>query len=56
MFTQSNLSVLEARVDGAVQDEPENGIFRCRRDIFADSDLFELEIEKIGVLANKIVK
>lgn len=47
MFTQSNLSVLEARVDGAVQDEPENGIFRCRRDIFADSDLFELEMKHI---------
>lgn len=36
MFTQSNLDEFEARLDGAIQDDPENGVFRCRRDIFTD--------------------
>ena len=29
----------------AVQDDPEAGIFRCRRDIFTDAELFELEMK-----------
>ncbi len=47
MFTQSNLDAFEARLDGAIQDDPENGIFRCRRDIFTDEELFELEMKHI---------
>ena len=47
MFTQSNLDAFEARLDGAIQDDPENGVFRCRRDIFTDEELFELEIKHI---------
>lgn len=31
----------------AVQDDPETGIFRCRRDIFTNADLFELEMKHI---------
>ncbi|MBD9527545.1 Rieske 2Fe-2S domain-containing protein [Paracoccus sp. PAR01] len=31
----------------AVQDDKEAGIFRCRRDIFTDPDLFELEMRHI---------
>ncbi|TWI45210.1 benzoate/toluate 1,2-dioxygenase alpha subunit [Pseudomonas duriflava] len=31
----------------AVQEEPEKGIFRCRRDAFTDPDLFELEMKYI---------
>ena len=29
----------------AVQDDKEAGIFRCRRDIFTNEDLFELEMK-----------
>ncbi|MDG0024710.1 Rieske 2Fe-2S domain-containing protein [Trinickia sp. Y13] len=38
---------LEALVQSAVQDDPQSGIFRCRRDIFSNADLFELEIKHI---------
>ena len=31
----------------AVQDDRENGVFRCRRDIFTNPDLFELEMKHI---------
>ncbi|SEM61050.1 benzoate/toluate 1,2-dioxygenase alpha subunit, partial [Pseudoxanthomonas sp. GM95] len=31
----------------ALQDDPEAGIYRCRRDIFTDSELFELEMKHI---------
>lgn len=47
MFAQSNLDEISARLDGAIQDDPENGVFRYRRDIFTDEDLFELEIKHI---------
>ena len=47
MLTQSSLTAVEARLQGAIQDDPENGIFRSRRDIFTDEDLFELEIKQI---------
>jgi benzoate/toluate 1,2-dioxygenase subunit alpha len=38
---------LSRRLDGIVQDEPENGIFRARRDMFTDEELFELEMKHI---------
>ncbi|MEP2683932.1 MAG: benzoate 1,2-dioxygenase large subunit [Sulfitobacter sp.] len=47
MFTQSNLDEFQTRLDGAIQDDPENGVFRCRRDIFTDEEMFELEIKHI---------
>lgn len=47
MFTQSNLDEFQSRLDGAIQDDPENGVFRCRRDIFTDEEMFELEIKHI---------
>lgn len=31
----------------AVQDDKDAGIFRCRRDIFTNEDLFELEMKHI---------
>jgi benzoate/toluate 1,2-dioxygenase alpha subunit len=31
----------------AVQDDKDAGVFRCRRDIFTNADLFELEMEAI---------
>ncbi|AOI87382.1 benzoate 1,2-dioxygenase large subunit [Burkholderia pseudomultivorans] len=31
----------------AVQDDKENGVFRCRRDIFTNQDLFDLEMKHI---------
>ncbi|WP_027958977.1 Rieske 2Fe-2S domain-containing protein, partial [Halomonas sp. 19A_GOM-1509m] len=45
MTTQ--LDQLEARVRGAVQDEPDNGIFRCHRSMFTDPAFFELELKHI---------
>lgn len=47
MFTQSNLDEFQTRLDGAIQDDSENGVFRCRRDIFTDEEMFELEIKHI---------
>lgn len=47
MFAQSNLDEISARLDGAIQDDPENGVLRCRRDIFTDGDLFECENKHI---------
>jgi benzoate/toluate 1,2-dioxygenase alpha subunit len=47
MFTQSNLDEFQTRLDRAIQDDPENGVFRCRRDIFTDEEMFELEIKHI---------
>ncbi|WP_034997759.1 Rieske 2Fe-2S domain-containing protein [Beijerinckia mobilis] len=38
---------LQERLDHAVIDDPEKGIFRCRRDIFTDAELFELEMKHI---------
>lgn len=38
---------LEQLLSVAVQDNPEAGLFRCRRDIFTDEDLFELEMKHI---------
>ncbi|EAQ23010.1 MULTISPECIES: benzoate 1,2-dioxygenase large subunit [unclassified Roseovarius] len=47
MFTQSNLDELEGRLDGIVQEDAEAGIFRARRDMFTDEELFELEIKHV---------
>jgi benzoate/toluate 1,2-dioxygenase subunit alpha len=38
---------LDALLDNAVQDDTENGVFRCRRDIFTNEDLYELEMKHI---------
>ncbi|TXI02375.1 MAG: benzoate 1,2-dioxygenase large subunit [Rhizobium sp.] len=38
---------LEHLLTTAVQDDKEAGIFRCRRDIFTNEDLFELEMKHI---------
>ncbi|AWU97717.1 benzoate 1,2-dioxygenase large subunit [Azospirillum ramasamyi] len=38
---------LMARLDGAVVEDKEQGIYRCRRDIFTDPELFELEMKHI---------
>lgn len=48
MFTQTILDAFEQRLTNAVQEDPENGVFRCRRDVFTDSDLFELEMKHIA--------
>ena len=47
MFTQSILDAFEQRLSGAIQDDPENGVFRCRRDIFTDEEMFEPEMKHI---------
>ncbi|WP_250475757.1 Rieske 2Fe-2S domain-containing protein [Caballeronia sp. GAFFF1] len=38
---------LEDLLNNAVQDDNENGVFRCRRDIFTNPDLYELEMKHI---------
>lgn len=47
MFTPSDLDEIEARLGDMVQDDPENGIFSARRDMFTDPELFELEMKHI---------
>ncbi|MFS8037828.1 benzoate 1,2-dioxygenase large subunit [Xanthobacter sp. AM11] len=36
-----------ARIDGAVVEDRANGLYRCRRDIFTDPEIFELEMQHI---------
>lgn len=38
---------LEDLLNNAVQDDGEKGVFRCRRDIFTNADLYELEMKHI---------
>ncbi|MFM0614290.1 Rieske 2Fe-2S domain-containing protein [Paraburkholderia nemoris] len=40
-------SQLEELLHTAVQDDKQDGVFRCRRDIFTNADLFELEMKHI---------
>lgn len=35
------------RIAGAVVEDKANGVYRCRRDVFTDPDLFELEMKHI---------
>ncbi|WP_018262287.1 benzoate 1,2-dioxygenase large subunit [Methylobacterium sp. WSM2598] len=41
------LEDLHQIVETAVEDNPETGTYRCRRDIFTDPDIFELEMRHI---------
>lgn len=41
------LDSLARQLSESVQDDPAKGIFRCRRDIFTDPALFELEMKHI---------
>ena len=41
------LDEVKARIDAAVQEDPEKGIFRGRREAFTDPDIFELEMKYI---------
>jgi benzoate/toluate 1,2-dioxygenase alpha subunit len=43
MMTTDMLALL----DGAIVDDHEAGIFRCRRDVFTDPALFELELKHL---------
>ncbi len=36
---------VEKLLETAVQDDKENGVYRCRRDIFTNPDVFELEMK-----------
>ena len=47
MFTEAGLEEISRRLDGIVQDKPEEGVFRARRDMFTDPELFELEMKHI---------
>ncbi|MET7242821.1 benzoate 1,2-dioxygenase large subunit [Methylobacterium sp. EM32] len=41
------LDDLHQVIEGAVEENAETGTYRCRRDIFTDPDLFELEMQHI---------
>ena len=41
------LEEIRHKLDGAVEEDPEHGIYRGRRDAFTDPDLFELEMKYI---------
>src|SRR3982751_525061 len=41
------LDEVRTKLDGAVVEDPARGIYRARRDIFTDPDLFELEMRYI---------
>ena len=41
------LDATHQTLDDAVQDDPETGVFRCKRSIFTDPELFELEMKYI---------
>ncbi|RYY27096.1 MAG: benzoate 1,2-dioxygenase large subunit [Sphingomonadales bacterium] len=41
------MTSLRERLETAVVDDAETGVFRCRRDAFTDPDLFELEMTHI---------
>ena len=43
----TNSQHLEKMLDEALQDDKENGIYRCRRDVFTNPELFELEMKYI---------
>ena len=43
----STLDRLARQLSESVQDDPTTGIFRCRRDIFTDTELFALEMKHI---------
>ncbi|WP_179404945.1 Rieske 2Fe-2S domain-containing protein [Burkholderia guangdongensis] len=38
---------LKDLLDAAIVDDPETGVFRCRRDVFTNPDLFDLEMKHI---------
>ena len=43
----STLDRLAGQLRESVQEDPATGVFRCRRDIFTDPDLFALEMKHI---------
>lgn len=47
MFADADLEEISRRLDGIVPDRPQEGIFRARRDMFTDPELFELEMKHI---------
>lgn len=47
MLTLQELDGLAAKIDRMIEDDPENGIFRVRRSMFTDPELFELEMKYI---------
>jgi hypothetical protein len=38
---------LMERLDTAIVEDKENGLYRCRRDVFTDPEWFELEMKHI---------
>ncbi len=47
MSIQSDPARLSRRIAEAVEEDPVSGAFRCRRDIFTDQQLFDLELKHL---------
>jgi benzoate/toluate 1,2-dioxygenase subunit alpha len=47
MEEEEVLDAIRQTLEDAVQDDPEAGVFRCKRSIFTDPELFELEMKHI---------
>ena len=47
MTFSCSIDEVRAKIDGALVDDPERGLYRNRRDAFTDPDLFELEMKYI---------
>ncbi len=47
MFDHAMLDELSRRLDGIVEEKPDEGVYRARRDMFTDPELFELEMKHI---------
>ncbi|MBF5006753.1 Rieske 2Fe-2S domain-containing protein [Diaphorobacter caeni] len=45
--TADKYEEVEKLLDTALQEDKEAGVYRCRRDIFTNADLFELEMKQI---------
>ena len=43
----ASLDDVRSKLDNIVIDDPEHGVYRARRDMFTDPDLFELEMKHI---------
>jgi benzoate/toluate 1,2-dioxygenase subunit alpha len=47
MFDHAMLDELSRRLDGIVEEKPDAGVYRARRDMFTDPELFELEMKHV---------
>ena len=54
MFTQPGLDELSRRLDGMVEKDPERGVYRAKRDMFSDEELFVDKFNFANVLETRM--